>query len=94
MSDKDFKDLGADASTVRRQFKKRFGMTFDTFARARRMGIAMKQIRKGEPVIEAQLTTGYDSSSGLGMPFQELWEQLPPNWEKTIFLKLLGWTLS
>ncbi len=38
-------NLSVDASTARRQFKKRFGMTFVEFARARRMGLAMKQIR-------------------------------------------------
>src|SRR5260221_2980699 len=45
--DRDFQNLSIDASTARRQFKKRFGMTFVAYARARRMGIAMKQIRKG-----------------------------------------------
>jgi methylphosphotriester-DNA--protein-cysteine methyltransferase len=39
-------------------------MTFVEYARARRMGLAMKQIRGGEAVIEAQLSTGYESSSG------------------------------
>lgn len=62
--DRDFQELSVDASTARRQFKKRFGMTFVEYARARRMGLAMKQIRRGEPVIEAQLEAGYESSSG------------------------------
>lgn len=62
--DKDFRALSVDASTARRQFKKRFGMTFVEYARARRMGIAMKQIRAGEAVIDAQLDAGYESSSG------------------------------
>ncbi len=62
--DKDFRELSVDVSTARRQFKKRFGMTFVQYARARRMGLAMKQIRKGDAVIDAQLSTGYESSSG------------------------------
>lgn len=36
--DRDFENLSVDASTARRQFKKRFGMTFVEYARARRMG--------------------------------------------------------
>jgi AraC family transcriptional regulator, regulatory protein of adaptative response / methylated-DNA-[protein]-cysteine methyltransferase len=52
--DKDFEELSVDATTARRQFKKRFGMTFVEYARARRMGIAMKQIRSGEAVIDAE----------------------------------------
>lgn len=70
--DKDFEELAVDASTARRQFKKRFGMTFVEYARARRMGLAMKQIRSGEAVIEAQLSTGYESSSGFRDAFSRI----------------------
>lgn len=62
--DRDFQALSVDASTARRQFKRRFGMTFVEYARGRRMGLAMKQIREGDAVIEAQLSAGYESSSG------------------------------
>ena len=37
--DSDFEALSVDASTARRQFKKRFGMTFVAYARARRLGL-------------------------------------------------------
>src|SRR5271163_1758396 len=57
--DRDFQELSVDASTARRQFKKRFGMTFVEYARARRIGMAIKQIRAGETVIDTQLVTGY-----------------------------------
>ena len=75
--DKDFQALAVDASTARRQFKKRFGMTFVEYARARRMGIAMKQIRAGDPVIEAQLSTGYESSSGFRDAFSRIMGAAP-----------------
>jgi AraC family transcriptional regulator of adaptative response/methylated-DNA-[protein]-cysteine methyltransferase len=75
--DKDFEELAVDASTVRRQFKKRFGMTFVEYARARRMGLAMKQIRAGEAVIEAQLSTGYESSSGFRDAFARIMGAAP-----------------
>jgi AraC family transcriptional regulator of adaptative response/methylated-DNA-[protein]-cysteine methyltransferase len=74
---RDFKELSVDASTARRQFKKRFGMTFVEYARARRMGIAMKQIREGEAVIEAQMTTGYESSSGFRDAFSRIMGAAP-----------------
>lgn len=70
--EKDFQDLSVDESTARRQFKKRFGMTFVEYARARRMGLAMKQIRKGDAVIEAQLDAGYESSSGFRDAFSRI----------------------
>lgn len=75
--DRDFDELAVDASTARRQFKKRFGMTFVQYARARRMGIAMKQIRKGDKVIDAQLSTGYESSSGFRDAFSKIMGAAP-----------------
>lgn len=70
--DSDFQELSVDPSTARRQFKRRFGMTFVEYARARRMGLAMKQIRSGEAVIEAQLSSGYESSSGFRDAFSRI----------------------
>jgi AraC family transcriptional regulator of adaptative response/methylated-DNA-[protein]-cysteine methyltransferase len=75
--DKDFQELSVDASTARRQFKKRFSMTFVAYARARRMGLAMKQIRAGETVIDAQLSTGYESSSGFRDAFSRIMGAAP-----------------
>ncbi len=75
--DKDFKELSVDSSTARRQFKKRFGMTFVAYARARRMGIAMKQIREGEAIIDAQLSTGYESDSGFRDAFARIMGAAP-----------------
>lgn len=69
---KDFRQLSVDESTARRQFKKRFGMTFVEYARSRRMGLAMKQIRDGDAVIVAQLSTGYESGSGFRDAFSRI----------------------
>lgn len=79
--DWDFRQLSVDASTARRQFQKRFGMTFIEYARARRMGIAMKQIREGEKVIEAQLNAGYDSSSGFRDAFSKIMGDVPSHFD-------------
>lgn len=73
----DFKALAVDASTARRQFKKRFGMTFVEYARARRMGLAMSRIRAGDSVIDAQLATGYQSSSGFRDAFSRIMGAVP-----------------
>lgn len=75
--DRDFQQLSIDATTARRQFKKRFGMTFVEYARARRMGLAMKQIRQGEAVIDAQLASGYESSSGFRDAFSRIMGAAP-----------------
>lgn len=79
--DVDFRELGVDESTVRRQFKKRFDMTFVEYARARRMGIAMQHIRNGETVIDTQLATGYESGSGFRDAFSSIMGN-PPSLSK------------
>ncbi|MDR9853620.1 trifunctional transcriptional activator/DNA repair protein Ada/methylated-DNA--[protein]-cysteine S-methyltransferase [Paenibacillus sp. VCA1] len=75
--ERDFEYLSIDASTARRQFKKRFGMTFVEYARARRIGMAMKQIREGENVMDAQLSAGYESSSGFRDAFSRIMGAAP-----------------
>jgi AraC family transcriptional regulator of adaptative response/methylated-DNA-[protein]-cysteine methyltransferase len=85
--EKDFQKLSVDSSTARRQFKKRFGMTFVEYARARRMGIAMKSIREGKSVIETQLDMGYESSSGFRDAFSRIMGAAPTLLGKEIVLK-------
>ncbi|MEC0240590.1 trifunctional transcriptional activator/DNA repair protein Ada/methylated-DNA--[protein]-cysteine S-methyltransferase [Paenibacillus dokdonensis] len=75
--EEDFKKLSVDESTARRQFKKRFGMTFVEYARSRRMGLAMKNIRSGQTVLDAQLSTGYESSSGFRDAFSRIMGAAP-----------------
>ncbi|MBP1047544.1 bifunctional transcriptional activator/DNA repair protein Ada [Enterococcus sp. BWM-S5] len=76
-SDRDFSELGIHSATARRQFKKVYGMTFVQFARARRMGIAMKTIKNGEKIIDTQLDAGYDSSSGFHDAFTKIMGRKP-----------------
>ncbi|AIL12508.1 cysteine methyltransferase [Candidatus Paracaedimonas acanthamoebae] len=85
----DFNELLVDSSTARRQFKKRFGMTFVEYARARRMGLAFKQIRDGEAVIEAQLNTGYESSSGFRDAFSKIMGAAPTKLNKYYHMLML-----
>ncbi len=73
----DFKALGVDVSTVRRQFKKRFDMTFVAYARATRMGLALKKIKTGQAIIDAQLDSGYESSSGFRDAFSRIMGAAP-----------------
>ncbi len=75
--DADFDALDVHASTARRQFRKRFGMTFVAYARARRLGVAFKAIRAGERVIMAQLDAGYESGSGFRDAFAKIMGAAP-----------------
>jgi AraC family transcriptional regulator of adaptative response/methylated-DNA-[protein]-cysteine methyltransferase len=89
--ERDIQELAVDASTARRQFKKRFGMTFIEYARARRIGLAMKQIRAGQAVIEAQLAAGYESGSGFRDAFSRILGAAPVNSQKHSNILKASW---
>lgn len=72
-TNQDFQKLSVDASTARRQFKKRFGMTFVEYARARRMGLALKQIRRGMPSSMPSCRPATSRAAALGMLFPASW---------------------
>lgn len=69
---RDFEELDTNAVTARRQFQKKFGMTFVEYARSRRLGIALKEIKKGSLLIDAQLSAGFDSDSGFRDAFKNV----------------------
>ncbi len=83
----DFAKLSIHEKTARRQFQKRFGMTFIEYARARRMGIAMKQIRSNISIIDTQLSTGFESSSGFRDAFSHVMGKPPSSAKDTTVLK-------
>ncbi|WP_152392079.1 bifunctional transcriptional activator/DNA repair enzyme AdaA [Paenibacillus guangzhouensis] len=83
----DFRNLSMDESTARRQFKKRFGMTFIEYARSRRMGLALKHIKAGTSVIDTQLASGYESSSGFRDAFSRIMGAAPTMLDESKVLK-------
>ena len=63
-SEGDVQAMNVDPSTVRRAFKRQFGITFLEMARLRRIGKGVDALARGEPVIEAQLDASFGSGSG------------------------------
>ncbi len=68
----DVEAMGFDTSTVRRLFRRQFGMTFIQMARQRRMRMGAKTLAEGGKVIEAQLDAGFDSPSAFRASFAKL----------------------
>ncbi len=64
IGDKQLAALGIDPSTARRQFQRSMGQSFQAWQRAQRLGRALDGVRRGSRVIEAQLSGGFESSSG------------------------------
>jgi len=73
----DLRRMGIDPSTARRQFKRTYGMTFQAYQRARRMGEALHEIRTGEKVIMAQVNQGFTSASGFWEAFKQVFGTPP-----------------
>ncbi|GAA2917540.1 bifunctional transcriptional activator/DNA repair enzyme AdaA [Enterococcus pseudoavium] len=68
----DFAEFGLNSATARRKFKEIYQMTFMQYARARRMGLAFKEISQGGKVIDQQFEAGYESASGFNDAFTKI----------------------
>ena len=77
LRERDLIDMGIDPSTARRQFQRYFGMSFQAYQRARRMGSALAAVRKGVNVLDTQLDHGFESSSGFREAFGRLFGTAP-----------------
>jgi AraC family transcriptional regulator of adaptative response/methylated-DNA-[protein]-cysteine methyltransferase len=69
LRDSDIRALGVDPARARRFFKTQYGMTFQAYCRARRLGGALQQIRRGAPIDDVTLGHGYESHSGFREAF-------------------------
>jgi AraC family transcriptional regulator of adaptative response/methylated-DNA-[protein]-cysteine methyltransferase len=76
-SEPDIEAMGLDPSTIRRSFKRHFGMTFLEMARLRRLRDGFNTIAGGGRVIDAQLDAGFESASGFRAAFARLLGQSP-----------------
>src|SRR5207253_8141586 len=77
LTDKELALLSIDPSTARRAFKRHYGMTFQAYHRARRMGLALRDVRRGSRVEEARNGSGYESESGFRDAFVRIFGDSP-----------------
>lgn len=85
--------MGFDPSTVRRVFKRQFGMTFLEMARQRRMQEGFSTLAGGGKVIDAQITEGFESPDAFQEAFGKLLGQAPGSLSKKPLL-LVDWISS
>ena len=79
LTDKELAAIAIDPSTARRQFKRHYGMTFQAYHRARRMGLALTDVRRGGRVDEARNGSGFESESGFREAFTKIFGEPPTN---------------
>src|SRR2546423_376424 len=77
VTDKELTAMSIDPSTARRQFKRHYGMTFQAYHRARRMGLALSDVRRGGRVDEAKNGSGFGSASGFREAFTRVFGDPP-----------------
>lgn len=69
--DRDVRALGVDPERARRYFKRHYGMTFQAYARAMRLGQALRGLREGSDMVETGMDAGYESLSGFREAFEK-----------------------
>src|SRR5713226_9094085 len=77
LTDKELAAMSIDPSTARRQFKRHYGMTFQAYHRARRMGLALREVRRGGRVDRARNGSGFESASGFREAFTRIFGDAP-----------------
>lgn len=89
----DLRARGIDPATARRYFLRNYGMTFQAFARARRLGGALNHIREGKTLDHAVFESGYDSHSGFRDAFVRTFGTAPGD-QRDRECVLLSWIRS
>lgn len=76
-TDAELLERNLDPTRVRRWFKREHGMTFHAYARALRMGLASKSLKKGASPLGAAFEHGFESLSGFNDAFSRLFGTTP-----------------
>ncbi len=77
IGDVNLRSMAVEPAKARRYFNKHYGMTFQAYARARRMGVALSRIRGGADLTHTALDHGYDSNSGFREAFARTFGRPP-----------------
>jgi AraC family transcriptional regulator of adaptative response/methylated-DNA-[protein]-cysteine methyltransferase len=77
--DCDLKQRGIESHSLRRWFLKNHGVTFQAYQRMFRINSAFKKIKNGEGVTHTAFGTGYESLSGFGDSFKNIFGVSPKN---------------
>ncbi len=83
ITDADLRSWSIDPARARRYFKEHYGMTFQAYHRARRMGAALAAVRQGQGIDAVGLRHGFESSSGFRDAFERVFGCAPGNSRET-----------
>lgn len=86
LRDRDLRAVGLEPIQLRRFFRRRFGVTFHAYHRARRMGSAIELLKKGDDPLNVGLKEGYESASGFADAFTRQFKTTPSRHERVSHL--------
>ena len=72
MTSEQLRSMSIDPSRASRWFKQHYGMTFQAYHRARRMGLALAAVRQGHDLNAVGLRHGFASASGFRAAFSRV----------------------
>lgn len=89
IKDSDLRQRGVEPSQIRRWFLKNHGITFHRFQRLLRVNIALNKIQTGKTITHTAFETGFESLSGFGYTFKNVFGTSPKHTKKQhiIYLK-------
>ncbi|MGI0117513.1 bifunctional transcriptional activator/DNA repair enzyme AdaA [Zooshikella sp. RANM57] len=79
VSDWQLKQHQISPESVRRWFKKHYGMTFQAFQRMYRINNALEELKSGKTATATAYEAGYDSLSGFGYTYKKIIGKSPKN---------------
>ena len=77
LTDSDLLSRGLVPNTVRRWFKKNYGMTFHGYQRKLRLNLAYKHLSEGKSVTHTAYDLGFESISGFSENVQKVFDTAP-----------------
>lgn len=87
----DLRRAGIEPARAARWFKQHYGMTFQAWHRARRVGAALSRVRKGSSVTDAASSSGFESESGFRDAFVRLFGAAPTKLDAQSELVRVRW---
>lgn len=77
LTDADLRAASIDPTRARRYFREHYGMTFQAYQRARRLGSALHSLQEGEDVLSVAFGSGFESASGFTDAFRRTFGETP-----------------
>jgi len=77
ITDEELRERGLEPASLRRWFKKHYGMTFQSYQRMSRLNTAFTKLREGESVTSTAFETGFESLSGFNDSFKAHYKTSP-----------------